>query len=66
VEICKYRGHTAEVVGMRMRDDDHVETIDASMPEVRRDHLFAEIKVGMHPLRKSSGINEQGTTCGRD
>src|SRR5208282_6400726 len=66
VEICNHRGHSSEVVGMRMRDYDHVQTIDASMPEIRRDHLFAEIKVGMHPLRKSSGINQQGATLGRD
>src|SRR5271155_1721173 len=34
VEICNHRGHTAEVVGVRMGDRDDVETIDASIPEI--------------------------------
>ena len=66
MEIRNHRGHPAEVVGMRMRDHDHVEMIDASIPKIRRDHLFAEIEVRMHPLRQASSINEQGAALGRD
>src|SRR5208283_3096661 len=51
VEIRNYRGHSAKVVGVRMRNHDDVETIEASIPKIRRHHLLAEIEVGMHPLR---------------
>src|SRR5258708_24279966 len=56
-EIGNHRRHSAEVISMRMSDRDHVETIEASIPKIRRDHLFAEIKVRMHPLRQASGLN---------
>src|ERR1035437_1385108 len=66
VEICHHRGHSAEVVGMRMRDDDHVQMIDASIPKIRRDHLFTDIEIRMHPLWNASGIDEQRAAFGRD
>ena len=40
--------------------------IDAAIPKIRRDHLLADIEVGMHPLRQASGINQQGAALGRD
>src|SRR5258708_27904005 len=64
MEIGNHRRHSAEVISMRMRDRDHIETIEASIPKIRRDHLFADIKVRMHPLRQASGINEESAASG--
>ena len=58
--------HPSKVIGVGMSDHDPVETIDAAIPEVRRDNLLADIKVGVRPLRQAPGINQQNATQGRD
>jgi len=54
------------VVGVSVRDSDGVEAMNATRPEVRRDDLFADVKVGVHPVREASGVDEQSAAVGRD
>jgi len=65
-EVGNDGGHSTHVVGVRVRDGDGVETVNATRPEIRRDNLFADVEVGMHPVREASGVDEQSVAVGRD
>ena len=54
------------MVGVRVCDGDGVETMNATRPEIRRDDLFADVEVGMHPEGKASGVDEERVAIGRD
>jgi hypothetical protein len=54
------------VVGVRVRDGDGVETMNATRPEIRRDDLFTDVEVGMHPEGKASGVDEERVAVRRN
>jgi hypothetical protein len=58
--------HSAEVVGVRVRDGDRVEPPDAARPEVRRDHFLSGIELRPGVLRHASGVHQQGLAFRRD
>ena len=49
-----------------MGDRDHVEMGDAAGPEIRRDHIFAEIELRAAAPDRSAGIDEQSAALRRD
>src|ERR1700735_5755468 len=59
MKVCDHGRHPPKMGGMGMRDHDRIQTIDAAIPEIRRNHLLSNIEIGMHPLRQTSGIDQQ-------
>ena len=65
-EVGNDGGHSTHVVGVRVRDGDGVETMDATRPEIGRDDLLANVEVGMHPEGKASGVDEERVAVRRN
>src|ERR1039458_4719422 len=66
MEIRNDRRHASEMVGVRVSDYHGVEAIDAAIPQIRRDDLFSDVEVGVHPLRQAAGINQHRAALRRD
>ena len=50
-EIRKNRREPSEMVLVRMGERDHFDLLQPSRPQIRRDHVFADIDSGVHPAR---------------
>ena len=59
-------GHAAHMVGVSVRDGDHVEPADTTRPQIGRNHFLADIEVGAHVARHAARVHQQGFTLGRD
>src|SRR5580658_2493677 len=59
MEISDDGRHSAQMIGVRMRDHNCVEPIKAATPKIRRDDLLADVEVGVHPLRQAARIDQQ-------
>jgi len=66
MEICDDRRHAAEMIGMRVRDHDGVDVVDAAIPQIGRNNLLADVKIGVHPERQASRVHQENTSSGRD
>ena len=69
-KIAQDGRHSAHVIAVRVGESDGVETADIARPQYRRDHVFADFKVGVRrpgrPPMGPPGVDEQGFSLGRD
>jgi hypothetical protein len=48
------------MVGVCVTDGDNVETGDATLPEIRRDDVFADVEVGLSIAEMTAGVEQHG------
>src|SRR6266496_6152232 len=63
-EIADDCRHSAHVVGASMRERDRVNMRNSARPEIRRDHVFADIHLRMGPERQAACVHHQGFSIG--
>ena len=58
-KVLEDRVHASHVVGMAVGEGDGVEALDATLPEIRGDDVFAVVEVGGLAADWTSGIDEK-------
>src|SRR5262249_42534577 len=56
MKVSNYRRHPAHVIGVGMSQRDRINARNPSRPEIGRDHVFANVHLGMSPEGQAAGI----------
>src|ERR1041385_7255344 len=56
----------ADMVAMRMRERDHVKMVQSSRPKIRRNHIFAKIKLTAHRPDTAAAVDQHGLSLRRN
>ncbi len=70
-KIFKNGGKTSQMILVRMRERDHVNSFDPARPQVGRNHIFADIDSGTHSARMKSpefaaAVDQHGAPAGKE
>src|SRR5436305_13860699 len=59
MEVADYRRQTTHVIGMGMSKCDRIYSGDATRPQIRRDHIFADVHLRVRPEGQATAVYQQ-------
>src|SRR6266436_2648489 len=59
MKVSNDGGKSADVVGMRVRQGDGIEMVNATRPQIGRDHVVAYVEIGIRESGGPTRVNEQ-------